>query len=184
MASTTTAAPRAPGSDRLRQLSLTQRILARPAAGALIIVVFVWIVFAVLSVARGNGAFLGLAGTLNYLDVAAQIGVIATSVALLMIAGEFDLSIGSMVGMSLTLAAPARVDRLVLACTSAHLGPPDPWLERARVVRAHGLQAIADGVVARWFTRELAEARPETVARFRAMLTATPAPTLMSRPSS
>jgi simple sugar transport system permease protein len=70
---------------------LTQRFLARPAAGALIIVIFVWIVFVVLSLARGNTAFLSLAGTLNYLDVAAQIGVIATSVALLMIAGEFDL---------------------------------------------------------------------------------------------
>jgi simple sugar transport system permease protein len=100
MASTTTAAPPVPGSDRLRQLSLTQRVLARPAAGALIIVVFVWIVFAALSVGRGNAAFLGLSGTLNYLDVAAQVGIIATAVALLMIAGEFDLSIGSMVGFA------------------------------------------------------------------------------------
>ena len=115
MASTTTAAPRAPGSDRLRQLSLTQRILARPAAGALIIVVFVWIVFAALSLARGNAAFLGLAGTLNYLDVAAQIGVIATSVALLMIAGEFDLSIGSMVGFAgIVMAILATIAALPL----------------------------------------------------------------------
>lgn len=100
MASTTTATPRAPGSDRLRQLSLAQRILARPAAGALIIVVFVWVVFAAISLARGNPAFLGVAGTLNYLDVAAQVGILATSVALLMIAGEFDLSIGSIVGFA------------------------------------------------------------------------------------
>jgi simple sugar transport system permease protein len=115
MASTTTAAPRAPGSDRLRQLSLTQRILARPAAGALIIVVFVWVVFAALSLARGNAAFLGLAGTLNYLDVAAQIGVIATSVALLMIAGEFDLSIGSMVGFAgIVMAILATIAQLPL----------------------------------------------------------------------
>ena len=115
MASTTTAAPRAPGSDRLRQLSLTQRILARPAAGALISVVFVWVVFAALSLARGNAAFLGLAGTLNYLDVAAQIGVIATSVALLMIAGEFDLSIGSMVGFAgIVMAILATIAQLPL----------------------------------------------------------------------
>ena len=100
MASTTTAAPRAPGSDRLRQLSLTQRFLARPAAGALIIVIFVFVVFGALSALRGNAAFLGLAGTLNYLDVASQVGIIATAVALLMIAGEFDLSVGSMVGFA------------------------------------------------------------------------------------
>ena len=37
---------------------------------------------------------------LSYLDVAAQVGIIGTSVALLMIAGEFDLSIGSMVGFA------------------------------------------------------------------------------------
>src|SRR5262245_30660952 len=100
MATTTTATPAAPGSDRLRQLSLAQRFLARPAAGALLIVIFVWIVFAALSLTRGNAAFLGLAGTLNYLDVAAQVGILATAVALLMIAGEFDLSIGSMVGFA------------------------------------------------------------------------------------
>jgi len=100
MASTTATTPRAPGSDRLRQLSLVQRVLARPAAGALLIVVFVWVVFAALSLSRGNAAFLGLAGTLNYLDVAAQVGVLATAIALLMIAGEFDLSIGSMVGFA------------------------------------------------------------------------------------
>ncbi len=105
MASTTQAAPRAPGSDRLRQLSLTQRVLARPAAGALIIVVFVWLVFAAISIAArgltsGLPPFLSLAGILNYLDVAAQVGILATAVALLMIAGEFDLSIGSMVGFA------------------------------------------------------------------------------------
>ena len=103
MATTTSAAPAAPGSDRLRQLSLTQRLLARPAAGALIIVVFVWLVFAAISIAtRGSFdvPFLSLAGTLNYLDVASQVGIIATAVALLMIAGEFDLSIGSMVGFA------------------------------------------------------------------------------------
>jgi simple sugar transport system permease protein len=100
MATTTAEAGRAPGSDRLRRLSLTQRILARPAAGALIIVVFVWLVFAAISIARGNLAFMSPAGTLNYLDVAAQIGIVGTAVALLMIAGEFDLSIGSMVGFA------------------------------------------------------------------------------------
>jgi simple sugar transport system permease protein len=100
MATTTAETGRAPGSDRLRRLSLTQRILARPAAGALIIVVFVWLVFAAISLARGSLAFMSPAGTLNYLDVAAQIGIVGTAVALLMIAGEFDLSIGSLVGFA------------------------------------------------------------------------------------
>jgi 3-oxoadipate enol-lactonase len=84
------------------------------------------------------------------------------------------VSLGAMVAMELAVEAPERVDRLVLACTSAHLGPPDPWHERARVVRDEGMEAIADAVVARWFTSELAERDPETIARFRAMLTASP----------
>ena len=73
----------------------------RPSAGALVIVVFVCIVFAILSLARGSTAFLSAStGTLNYLDVAAQVGIVGTAVALLMIAGEFDLSIGSLVGFA------------------------------------------------------------------------------------
>ena len=37
-------------------------------------------------------------GTASYLEVAAQVGIIGVPVALLMISGEFDLSVGSMVG--------------------------------------------------------------------------------------
>ena len=83
-------------------------------------------------------------------------------------------SIGGMVGIALALEAPERVERLVLSCTSAYLGPPERWAERARIVRAEGMEAIADSVVVRWFTPELAREEPETVARFRAMLVATP----------
>jgi len=90
----------APGHERLRRVSLAQRALGRPAAGALIIVVFVWIVFSILSIQTGNPVFLTHAGTLSYLDVAAQVGIVATAVALLMIGGEFDLSIGSLVGFA------------------------------------------------------------------------------------
>jgi simple sugar transport system permease protein len=54
----------------------------------------------VLTLSQGKTAFISRAGILNYLDVAAQVGIIATAVALLMIAGEFDLSVGSMVGFA------------------------------------------------------------------------------------
>jgi len=83
-------------------------------------------------------------------------------------------SLGGMVGMALALEAPERVERLVLSCTSAYLGPPDGWAERARTVRADRMGAIADSVVVRWFTPELAREQPETVARFREMLVGTP----------
>lgn len=84
------------------------------------------------------------------------------------------VSLGGMVGMALALDAPERVERLVLSCTSAYLGPPEGWVERAGLVRAEGIEAIADTVVGRWFTPDFARDEPDVVARFRAMLVATP----------
>lgn len=84
------------------------------------------------------------------------------------------VSLGGAVGMWLAVHAPERIDRLVLACTSASFGPPAPWLERAATVREQGPEAIADVAVGRWFTPGFAARRPELVARFRAGLAATP----------
>jgi len=80
------------------------------------------------------------------------------------------LSLGGMVGMALALRAPERIDRLVLCCTAAYLGPPEGWLQRARLVRAEGTSAVADAQIQRWFTERFRTDQPETVARFRAML--------------
>ena len=85
------------------------------------------------------------------------------------------LSLGGMVGMALALRAPERVDRLVLCCTAAHLGPVEGWYERAEVVRARGTSAIADAVLGRWFTQRFRDESPVTIARFREMLEGTPA---------
>ena len=84
------------------------------------------------------------------------------------------LSLGGMVGMTLALEAPERIDRLVLCCTAAYLGPPDGWQERARVVRERGTAAVAETVVGRWFTAGFRTAQPATVSHFREMLEATP----------
>jgi simple sugar transport system permease protein len=49
-------------------------------------------------------------GVVNFLEVSAQLGILAVAVALLMIAGEFDLSIGSMIGFAgVVIAIPATV---------------------------------------------------------------------------
>ena len=84
------------------------------------------------------------------------------------------LSLGGMVGMALALEAPERVDRLVLCCTAAYLGPPQGWHERARLVRADGTAAIADTVLERWFTEGFRRERPAEVTRFREMLESIP----------
>ena len=85
------------------------------------------------------------------------------------------ISLGAMVGMTLALEAPERVERLVVACTSAYVGPPDGWSERAKIARTDGMPALVKSVVPRWFTPEFARAEPETVARFRATLATIPA---------
>ena len=85
------------------------------------------------------------------------------------------LSLGGMVSMWVAAHAPERVERLVLCSTSARLGPPEAWAQRAALVRASGMEAVADTVVARWFTPAFAAAHPEAVAPIRAQLAATPA---------
>jgi 3-oxoadipate enol-lactonase len=86
------------------------------------------------------------------------------------------VSIGGMVGQWLAAHAPERVERLILICTTAHLGPPEPWLDRARAVRAAGtVEVVADRVVGGWLTPSFAAAHPEARAALRAMLAAQPA---------
>jgi 3-oxoadipate enol-lactonase len=79
------------------------------------------------------------------------------------------LSLGGAVGMQLALDAPERLDRLVLACTSARFGDAQGWDERIELVRVHGMEAVADLVLPRWFTPAFGD-----VQRFRAMFLATP----------
>jgi 3-oxoadipate enol-lactonase len=80
-----------------------------------------------------------------------------------------------MVGMWLAINAPERIDRLVLCCTSARLGPPEMWAQRAATVRADGVEAIADAGIERWLTPAFMERSPAVTAQVRAMLVATPA---------
>jgi 3-oxoadipate enol-lactonase len=84
------------------------------------------------------------------------------------------LSIGGMISMWVAAHAPGRVERVVLCCTSARLGPPEAWHERAATVRASGVGAVADAVLGRWFTPGFREAHPEVIERFRGQLVATP----------
>lgn len=62
------------------------------------------------------------------------------------------LSLGGMVGMWLAAHAPERIDRLALLCTSAQLGPPEYWHQRASAVTTEGMGVIVDSVPVRWFT--------------------------------
>lgn len=84
------------------------------------------------------------------------------------------ISMGGMVGQWLAGNHPERIDKLILIGTSAHLGPPDPWLDRAAMVRCAGtVEVVADGVLARWFTPAWAAQHRPTVRVCRDMLAAT-----------
>lgn len=85
------AAARAPGRTR-RAI----RLFARPEVAAAAGAVLVWIVFAI----AGGEAFRSASGLAAVLNAAAPLGILAVAVALLMIGGEFDLSVGSMIGLA------------------------------------------------------------------------------------
>jgi simple sugar transport system permease protein len=69
------------------------RFLRRPEAGAALGLIAVLIFFAIF----GGLTFLKPAGMSSWLNVAANLGVIAIPLGLLMIAGELDISVGAMV---------------------------------------------------------------------------------------
>lgn len=87
---------------RGRSAPIVRRLLLRPEAGGFVSAVIVFLFFAILA---GTKGFLGELGTADWIDSASQLGIIALPVGLLMMAGEYDLSVGSVVGAtSITVA--------------------------------------------------------------------------------
>ncbi len=93
MASTTQGSPKA--DERLLQESWLRKLLRRPELAAVGGAILVWVFFAI---AGGSNGFVSLRGAANYLQVSAELGILAVAVSVLMIGGEFDLSVGSMIG--------------------------------------------------------------------------------------
>jgi 3-oxoadipate enol-lactonase len=84
------------------------------------------------------------------------------------------ISIGGMTGIWLGINSPERIERLVLACTTAHFPPAEEWTRRADVARSsEGVAGLADATLERWFTPGFHERRPEELERFRQMLITT-----------
>jgi simple sugar transport system permease protein len=71
-------------------------LIRRPEFGAFVgaIIVFAFFAFA------GKNGFLTEKGTASWMNTAAELGVLAIPIGILMIAGEFDLSVGSVIGGS------------------------------------------------------------------------------------
>src|SRR5262245_33421950 len=94
-------------AERSKEIPRWRRLLLRPEAGAFFGAIVVWLVFAILAYDRG---FVSWRGTATILEVAAQLGILAVAVALLMIAGEFDLSVGSIIGACSVIAALVPIE--------------------------------------------------------------------------
>lgn len=85
------------------------------------------------------------------------------------------LSLGGMTAMRVAARNPDRVDRMVLLCTGAELSPATGWLQRAATVREQGTAAVAEAVVARWFTPAYLAANPQIRDGYVQMVAGTPA---------
>ena len=93
--------------ERLIRESVFKRLLRRPELGAIGGALLVWVFFAITA---GGSGFVSLRGAANYLEVSAELGILAVAVSLLMIGGEFDLSIGSMIGAAGMITAILSVE--------------------------------------------------------------------------
>lgn len=94
--SATAPAPASSQDERVQQISLIKKLLHRPelgaVAGTLLVVLFFFF--------YADSAMFTLAGIINIAEPASQLGILAIAAALLMIGGEFDLSVGSMVAFA------------------------------------------------------------------------------------
>lgn len=85
------------------------------------------------------------------------------------------LSMGGMIGQHLALAAPQRLDRLVIANSSSRI-PPEAaplWDERIGIARSQGCAGLVEGTLNRWFTPGFRQAQPAEAARIGKLIAAT-----------
>lgn len=101
---TATAGPR---DERLAETSLLRSLLSRPELGAVAGTLLVFLFFGAVA---GTSGMFSPKGIVTFLEVSAQLGILAVFASLLMIAGEFDLSVGSMIGFAgVAIAIPVTM---------------------------------------------------------------------------
>ncbi|MDX3236282.1 alpha/beta fold hydrolase [Streptomyces sp. ME03-5709C] len=65
--------------------------------------------------------------------------------------GYAGCAFGGAIGLHVALRAPQRVASLALVSSAARFGTPDAWRQLGAVVRANGLEHIAQSAPERWF---------------------------------
>ena len=82
--------------ERIKVESIATRLMKRPELGAIGGVLLVTVFFLITA----DHTMFTLSGVMNFMTPSAQLGILGIAAALLMIGGEFDLSIGSMVAFA------------------------------------------------------------------------------------
>lgn len=86
------------------------------------------------------------------------------------------ISMGGMIAQHVALAAPDRIDKLVLVSTTSGY-PPEAraiWAERIAAVRRNGVEPLVAPTLERWFTSPYRAAHPAVMARIGNLIRATP----------
>lgn len=86
------------------------------------------------------------------------------------------ISLGGMIGQALALAAPQRLEKLLLADTTSRY-PPEAqavWPARIRQIEESGLESLVAPTLERWFTAPYRIAHPETLTRIGNLIRNTP----------
>jgi 3-oxoadipate enol-lactonase len=84
------------------------------------------------------------------------------------------LSIGGLIAQELYRQRPDLFASLVLSDTAAKIGDDASWETRIGAIEKGGIEAVADGVLERWFTSNFRATRTEEFTGWRAMLVRTP----------
>lgn len=100
---------------------------------------------------RGHGLSEASAGPFAMADLAADMLAVLDALHIHR-ADVAGISLGGMVAQAVAHRAPDRVASLMLVDTAMAIPPAQGWLDRAALVRAQGIGAIADAVMARWVT--------------------------------
>jgi simple sugar transport system permease protein len=82
--------------ERVQSETILAKLMKRPELGAISGLILVTFFFAMTA----DSAMFTLSGIMNFMSPAAQLGILAIGASLLMIGGEFDLSLGSMVAFA------------------------------------------------------------------------------------
>ncbi|MEM6738733.1 MAG: ABC transporter permease [Pseudomonadota bacterium] len=116
-----------PKDERIKAIGGVRQWLIRPELGGIVGTIAVFLFFIVF--AADSGMF-NAQGIMNWSQVSAQFMIIAVGACMLMVAGEFDLSVGSMIGfagmsiaiLGVTLSLPIWVAILLTFALCIALG--------------------------------------------------------------